>query len=118
MIAQQISDTVEHIEAINIRAEQLWDSRGSYGPIKQIKINSRIMEQRIRPLDLLRESLFKKLWALHEESDFEFADMEEISREKRFNGRSDVTRIIYCDGQFHYVTNKQDEFQYGYVCTC
>lgn len=115
---RHINKTVEDIERLNERCEQIWKSRGNYGLTKQAKINSRLMETQIRPLDLLRENLFHKLWRLHEETDFEFAEMEEISREKRFNGRKDVTRITYCDGVFHYVTNSKDKFQYGYACTC
>lgn len=115
---RHIDKTVEDIERINERCDEIWESRGNFGRTKQAKINLRLMETQIRPLDLLRESLFKKLWVLHEESDFEYTDMEEISRDKTFNGRQHVTRVTYCDGMFHYVTDKDDQFKYGYVCTC
>jgi hypothetical protein len=114
----KISETVEQIEAVAEKANEIWESRPkNFGVKKQSRIELRCIQQ-IHNLHSIQDQLFHLLWGLLEASDFESVEMEEIDREKRFNGRKDVTRITWCDGVFHYVTNKKEEFLYGYGCTC
>lgn len=63
----------------------------------------------IRPLHFLLELYFRQLFELQDE------ELEEIDVYKNFEKK---TRLLYCDGEYHFVATKAGRYLYGYFCNC
>lgn len=105
---KKLNELYRQLQEVDAKREELWDrydNTTSYK--KEDKIRSKI-----RPLDEIRLRLLYELWDAY----YDFPDeVEEVNREKNWDKK---LRIHYCDGELHFVIDKDDNFCYGYGCSC
>jgi hypothetical protein len=103
----RIKILTEQIDECYEAADHKWFNRTKFS----IKHEDKLRYQ-IRFIDLLREQYLKELWDEYEDSPDE---VEFLREEKNPWGK---LRYVFCDGNFHFVTNKKEVLQYGYQCNC